>query len=395
MISRNLEKVLLEKARFYPVVTLTGPRQSGKSTLARASFPSLPWVNLENPDLRGLAQGDPRLFLSNYPQGAILDEIQRAPEIPSFLMGIVDDDPTAGRWVLTGSSNLQILSAVSQSLAGRTGLVSLLTCSLDELRGFPRSPGTLYETLFEGGYPAIHDRGIPASMWLGDYAATYVERDVHQLLRVGDLGTFGVFMGLVAGRVGQLVNLSGLGSDAGVAAGTIRVWLQVLEASYLVLPLRPWKENRSTSLVKTPKLVFPDTGLMVHLLGIRSAEVIPTHPLRGAIFENWVVSEAIKAFINAGARPPLSFFRDRKGLEVDLVIETSKEIWLVEAKSSHTLSSDFSMSLRRVAELRRPLADVRLVVVYGGDQRIQGDGVTYLPWFEWPTLLEEAVTQTA
>jgi predicted AAA+ superfamily ATPase len=383
MITRILQSELRDAATQYPVVTVTGPRQSGKTTLCRQTFPRKPYLSLEAYDVRQRALEDPRALLADLPEGAILDEIQHTPDLPSYLQGIVDEDPTPGRFVLTGSQHFGLAATVSQSLAGRTAVLHLLPCSHPEVRAFGSPPDQLGETLWTGGYPRIHDRGIPADRWLADYVTTYVQRDVHQLLRVGDLHTFTTFVRLCAGRTGQVLNLSALADDAGITHNTARSWLSVLEASFLVFRLPPWRRNIKKQLTKAPKLHFLDTGLACHLLGVRTAAELWLHPLRGAIFETWVVSEVYKSFAHRGMTPPLFYFRDHKGLEIDLIVERGDRVELVECKSGTTVAGDAFRSLERVDALLTRAEEWRRVtctLVYGGPERQQRSNALVLPW---------------
>lgn len=370
MVDRLLSGPLLRLARRHPVVTVTGPRQSGKTTLCRLVFPRKPYVSLEPPDERDLARQDPRAFLARYPRGVVIDEVQRAPEILSYVQEVVDRDARPGQYILTGSQQLGLFEAVSQTLAGRTALLQLLPLNLSEIRRFPQSPADLWALVWTGGYPRIYDRRLPADEWLSSYAAMYVERDVRQMVNVGDLLVFQTFLRLCAGRVGQLVNLSALGADAGVTHMTARAWLSVLEASFIAFRLPPLHRSLTKRLVKTPKLYFYDTGLLCWALGIRSAAQLETHPLRGAIFECWVVAEIVKQHTHRGLVPRLSFFRDQKGHECDLVIEQGDRVVAVEIKSGQTVAPDVFAALSRVAEDLRAApggtVPVVSVVVYAG-----------------------------
>jgi predicted AAA+ superfamily ATPase len=383
VVRRVLEQHLRAAAKKSPVVTIAGPRQSGKTTLARTVFPRKPYVSLEPPDIRELARADPRGFLAEYPDGAIFDEIQRAPEILSYLQGLVDEDPRPGRFVLTGSQNLMMFRAVSQSLAGRTAMVTLLPLARDEVTRFPRHPTELFDTLLTGGYPAILDRALPPGAWLADYVATYVERDVRELLAVTDLGAFQRFLRLAAGRSGQILNASSLASDVGLSHNTVTAWIGVLEASYLVARLPAYHRNVGKRLVKAPKLVFLDSGLLSWLLGIRTTEQLRQHPLRGAVFESWVTSEILKARAHRRFAADVSYYRDQHGTEVDAVVETDEEAVLVEAKSGETLSGDFVAILERVAPLVEVAAAPRTVVrrvIYGGATSHSRNGTRIVPW---------------
>lgn len=380
------------------MVTVTGPRQSGKSTLCRSAFPHKPYVSLEPPDQRDLARDDPRAFLARFSRGAVIDEVQRAPELLSYVQEAVDHDPAPGRFILTGSQQLGLIASVTQTLAGRTALLQLLPLNLTEVQRFPKAPDDLWTLIWTGSYPRIYDRRLPADEWLSSYAATYVERDVRQLVNVGDLLTFQTFVRLCAGRVGQLVNLSALGADAGITHMTARAWLSVLEASFIAFRLPPLHRNVTKRLVKTPKLYFLDTGLLCWALGIRSAAQLDTHPLRGAIFECWVVSEILKHHTHRGLTPRLSFFRDQKGHECDLVIELGDRLTAVEIKSGQTVASDVFAALARIVHDvgAGPASRVPVdqVVVHAGNDSHARTGARQLSWrdvdrFKWTTGLRQ------
>ena len=380
-VQRDLTPILATAGQKSPSITLTGPRQSGKTTLSRAVFPQHSYVSLEAPDVRAFASEDPRAFLSQYPDGAIIDEVQRVPELLSYLQGIIDEDPQPGRWVLTGSQNLSLSESVSQSLAGRTSVHHLLPLARSEVVRFAQHPGTLEEAIFAGGYPRIFDEALDPSEWLRSYVATYIERDVRAITQIGDLTTFQRFVELCAGRTSQLVNYSSLANDCGVSQPTARAWLGILEASFIVFRLPPFHANLGKRLVKMPKLHFYDTGLVCWLIGIRTPEQLRTHPLRGPIFETWVVSEIVKHRMNVGERRSLFFYRNRDGAEVDLVIERPTGVTLVEAKSSQTPSSSLFDGASRV---RGHLADSSLpcdvVVIYGGDESQGRSAGRLVPW---------------
>ena len=332
MIEREIAGHLASLFRQYPIVTVTGPRQSGKTTLCKQVFPELGYVNLESPDERDFAETDPRRFLAQHASGAIIDEVQRVPSLLSYLQVLVDEDGRNGLFVLTGSEQFGLSEAINQSLAGRTALLRLLPFSLSELQKTGANIG-IDDVLFSGFYPRLHDHGLDPGQALGDYFETYVERDVRRLSNIRELGSFQRFVRLCAGRTGQLLNLSSLGSDSGVARATVRYWLAALEASYIIFQLEPYHANIRKRLVRTPKLYFYDVGLASYLLGIQSAEQVATHPLRGHLFENAVVVEAMKHRFNRGRRANLSFFRDSNNLECDLLYETGYGLGAIEIKS--------------------------------------------------------------
>ena len=372
MIEREITPCLIKLFEQYPFVTLTGPRQSGKTTLCRSAFPHLKYVNLEAPNQREFAESDPEGFLSLLGDGAILDEIQRVPELLSYLQVLADEAGQNGLFVLTGSEQFRLSDAISQSLAGRTALLRLLPFSLAERRQTGASD-RVDDILYSGCYPRIHDQKLEPCQALGDYFETYVERDVRRIGEIRNLSSFRRFVRLCGGRVGQLANLSALGADAGVSHTTARHWLTVLEASYVVFQLPPFFANIRKRLVKSPKLYFYDVGLASHLIGIENAGQMSTHPLRGPLFENAVVVEALKHRFNLGRRANLSFFRDIRGLECDLLYEDGNSIGAIEIKSGATIASDYFDALNRIAKVLPQIS--AKAVVYGGlDRQCRRDG---------------------
>ena len=366
MIEREIMPRLTALFRQYPFVTVTGPRQSGKTTLCRAAFPDLAYANLEAPDQRDFAESDPRSFLAQFGEGAIIDEVQHVPALLSYLQVLADERGRNGLFVLTGSEQFRLSDAISQSLAGRTALLRLLPFSLPERQRTGASEA-MDDIIYSGFYPRILDQGLEPHQALGDYFETYVERDVRRLGEIRNLSSFRRFVRLCAGRVGQLVNLSSLGSDAGVSHTTAREWLTVLEASYIVFQLPPFHANIRKRLIKSPKFYFYDVGLASYLIGIENREQVATHPLRGALFENVVVAEALKHRFNRGRRSNLSFFRDSRGLECDIFYETGRGIGAIEVKSGSTVASDYCDSLNRIADLMPNIS--AKAVVYGGEAR--------------------------
>jgi uncharacterized protein len=370
MIIRTIEPVLKELAEQYPVVTITGPRQSGKTTLCRQAFPDLKYVNLEAPDTRSFARDDPRGFLSGFPTGVILDEIQRVPELLSYIQLVVDEKQNPGQFILTGSQQFEVLNTVSQSLAGRTALLKLLPFSMNELRTI--SPSfSIDQCLLYGFYPRIHDQKLNPTRALGDYFETYVERDLRQLSAIKDMSLFEKFVKLCAGRTGQILNLQSLGNDVGISHVTARSWLTLLEASYIVYLLRPWHSNVSKRLVKTPKLYFYDVGLASWLLGLESEHHVSRDPLRGHLFENMILMEALKYRYNQGKRSNLFYYRDNNGGEVDLIAEHGRELTAIEIKAGATITQDYFKGLRHFRKAAGEQWSIKAGLIYGGKESQQ------------------------
>ncbi|WP_212746421.1 ATP-binding protein [Limnobacter alexandrii] len=374
IIPRLAASAVQRLAKGFPVVAITGPRQSGKTTLTRQLFAHKPYVSLESPDQREFAIEDPKRFLAQFTDGAVIDEVQRVPSLMSWLQGLVDERQRMGDFILTGSQQFDLVRHITQSLAGRVGRVELLPLQGFELRQAGQLPSGLDNLMVKGHYPALYSRELLPQDWFANYVATYVERDVRQLLQIKDLQLFQRFLRLAAARSGQLLNLSALGADAGISSVTAREWIGVLEASYLVMRLPPYFENFGKRLVKTPKLYFLDTGLMCWLLGIHSAAVLSTHPLRGQVFETMMVVEAYKAALNKGRQAELYFWRDSAGQEVDLLAQRDGVFESYEIKSGATFSPDWFKQLTRFEKLN-PQA-VRSTVIYGGEEsstRSQGE----------------------
>ena len=376
MITRRITAELKAAAGEYPVVTITGPRQSGKTTLAQMTFPDLAYRSLENPDMRLAAETDPRGFLGRITKGAILDEIQRAPQLLSYIQGIVDSDRLPGRFILTGSHQPELQQSISQSLAGRTAMLTLLPFALDEIRQYPGNQDA-FSLIVNGTFPRVYEDRLTPSRFYNGYLQTYVERDVRALINLKDLSAFQQFLALLAGRIGQVVNYAALSNDVGVSATTIKNWISVLKASFVVFELPPYFANLRKRVIKSPKIYFTDPGLVAYLLGIENADQAARDPLRGGLYENLIILELVKAGLNRGRRPDIHFYRDTNGNEVDVILNRGGELIPVEIKSAATFTKAFLSGLERF----RQAAGKRCqpgYVLYNGAQEYNVNGIRIL-----------------
>ena len=363
-INRDITTVMLEMYQFFPVITMTGPRQSGKTTLLRNVFKQLPYYSLENLDVRRFALNDPVGFLTQHPEGMILDEVQNAPDLLSYIQGMVDETPEK-RFVLSGSSQFSVKRQITQSLAGRTGVLELLPLSYSEVKK-EADEETLDSVILKGFFPALYSGKNIFNLLYPSYVKTYLERDVRDLLQIKDLMQFQTFLRLCAGRIGSLFNASELSGEVGVSANTIKSWLSVLEASYIITMLPPFYENTRKRLTKTPKLYFCDTGLACYLLGIETEQQLARDKMRGHLFENFIITEALKCRYNKGKESNLYFYRDSNGVEVDLLIKNGSDYTAVEIKSSQTYHPDFQAGIRTLSTVMKERITNK-VILYAGD----------------------------
>lgn len=376
MIIRDLTNELLASTREYPVVTVFGPRQSGKTTLAQMTFPNKSYHSLEDPDLRLAIESDPRGFLETLPDGGVLDEIQRIPQLLSYIQGIVDHKKTKGMFILTGSHQPELHQSISQTLAGRTAVLRLLPFSVSELNNY-RETWDPYELIINGSYPRLHEEQLTPSRFFNSYLQTYVERDVRALINVKDLRQFQQFLSLLAGRIGQVINYTSLSNDVGVSATTIKNWISVLKASFVVFELPPFFENIRKRVVKSPKIYFIDAGLAAFLLGIETANQLYRDPLRGGLYENLVILEILKSRLNHGKRPELFYYRDTHGNEVDLLIRKGRKLIPIEIKSSATFTPEFIKSINRFESVVGDRCE-KGYVLYNGQEEYKIKGTTVL-----------------
>jgi predicted AAA+ superfamily ATPase len=367
MIKRDITNELLASAGEYPIVTVFGPRQSGKTTLVQMTFPDKDYYSLEDPDIRMAAEADPRGFLSNLPDGSVLDEIQRLPQLLSYIQGVVDRAKIKGMFILTGSYQPELHQSVSQTLAGRTAVLNLLPFSLIELRNY-RTDWEALELIVNGSYPRLHEEKLKPGRFFNGYLQTYVERDVHALINLKDLRPFQQFLVLLAGRIGQIINYTSLSNDVGVSATTIKNWISVLKASFIVFELPPFFENIRKRVVKSPKIYFSDVGLAAYLLGIETSDQLYRDPLRGGLYENLIVLEFLKTRLNRGMRPELFFYRDTHGNEVDLVIKKARNLIPVEIKSAATFTPDFLKGIDNFAAVSGDRCAQGFVLYNGNEQ---------------------------
>ncbi|HPO05679.1 MAG TPA: ATP-binding protein [Candidatus Gracilibacteria bacterium] len=376
MIKRTISEKCLELATKFPILTITGPRQSGKTTLAKSLFPQHEYLNLEDLDERTFAEEDPRGFLKRFSGGVIFDEIQRVPSLLSYLQGIVDNDPQKGKFILTGSHQFELIQSINQSLAGRTAMIKLLPFSLSELN----SALDLDQQMINGFYPRIYQDQIEANDFYASYFETYVERDLRNMANISDLRLFTKFVRLLATQAGQLINYSNLSNDLGVSQPTIKKWLSLLDASYLVFLLPPYFANLNKRLIKTEKIYFVDTGLLCYLLGIENIQHLKSHPLRGNVFENLIVMDFLKKRLNSGKNSNLFFYRDRSGLEIDLVLESANSVDLLEIKSAETPYPKFADNMKKVV-LDKEIKTK--TVIYAGEKEQNLDGIIFQAWAKY------------
>lgn len=378
MIPRLLGDSLRECIRYFPAIYVGGPRQSGKTTLLRGTFPTLPYANLEDPDVRMFAETDPRGFLASFPAGAVLDEAQRVPHLFSYLQHVLDSNPQL-RFVLSGSQNFLLMEKITQSLAGRVGILNLLPLGFEELPVETSGGLSALQWAWQGGFPVLYDRGSPPHLVFPNYVETYLQRDVRLLQNVGDLNRFNRFVRLAAGRSGQLLELSSLARDADVSVNTVKSWLSVLEASYLVIFLQPYFERYNKRLIKSPKLYFTDTGLLCYLLNITSPDELRTHYFYGNIMETMLLMEWYKKSTHRGQRPRFWFWRDSNGNEIDLLIEEAGDLRAIEFKASQTFNSRHFSGLawwQKVSGTKPEACSV----VYLGEQAFQTGQGALIPW---------------
>jgi uncharacterized protein len=381
MIKRDAEVKLKNLVKTFRSVAVVGPRQSGKTTLCRSVFPNKPYVSLENPDTLEYAITDPRGFLGQYKGGAILDEIQRAPHLFSYLQQILDETKSKGLYILTGSNNFLLQENNSQTLSGRIAYLQLLPLSLEEMKAAGKLKSEYKSHLLQGGYPEVVAKRISAADWYAGYIRTYVERDLRQLKNINNLALFVKLLRLCAGRTGQILNLTSLSNDCGIDQKTVASWLSILQSSYIIYLLKPYYNNFNKRIIKAPKLYFYDTGVACSLLGINTAKQITSHAAKGSLFENMMVSELLKKRFNMGLTDNLYYWRDKTGNEVDLLIDDAGKLTAIELKAGETVSSDFFKSLHYFSSLSD--GKVQQWLVYGGTQKQKrGKGILVKPWNE-------------
>lgn len=378
MINRDAQIKLIELSKSFKAIAVIGPRQAGKTTLVKTTFPNKPYNSLENPDTRNFAIEDPRGFLASMPNGAILDEVQRVPHLFSYLQEILDNSSEKGQFILTGSNNFLLQETISQSLAGRVAYLNLLPFTANELKSGNLLPQTDEEILFNGFYPPLYDQNINPTDWMPNYIKTYIERDVRQIKNVTDLLVFEKFMRVLAGRTGQELNLSAICNEVDVNLKTIQSWIGILENSFIIYLLKPYHQNYNKTIVKRPKIYFYDTGLVCSFLRISNASQLENHPLKGAIFETMVVIELVKKFTNKGITAPLFYWRDKTGHEIDVIIEINEKLIPIEIKSGKTINTDFFKHLKYWNNLSKN--DNAIIIYSGNQEQERSDGTIITNW---------------
>lgn len=378
IIKREISKFIIKSAKTYPIIGIIGPRQSGKTTIAQSIFPKYKYINLEIPENRRFAEDDPQGFLAQYSKHVIIDEIQRVPSLFSYLQVKTDQDKIMGQYILTGSQHFLMLGSISQTLAGRIALFNLYTFSYKELKSANKQCKTVNEQIWKGGYPRLYDQKLEVNQWFSNYVQTYLERDISLISHISNLRSFENFLHLAAGRSGQLLSLSSLASDVGVSHNTIKSWIELLDISGIIFLLKPYHSNINKRIIKTPKLYFADTGLLCYLLGITSPNQLPTHPLYGSIFESYIVSENLKNNINGQTFSKIYFWRNREGLEADLLIENGQNFDLIEIKSSQTIPVEVFDNILKIRPLIKKTG--KNILIYRGKERQNRSDGFIIPW---------------
>jgi uncharacterized protein len=379
IVQRKLKEKVISLAEKFPVISITGPRQSGKTTLSRLCFPDYDYINLEMPDNRSFAQNDPRYFLGNFKKGLIIDEIQHVPELFSYIQGITDENSKTGQFIITGSQNFLLMERVTQSLAGRTAIINLLPFSLEELDAESLLPKTFEEYIFKGTYPRVFQKDIDPPEFYPSYIQTYLEKDVRQISNITDLTLFRSFLEIAAGRTGQVINYTSISNELGVDQKTVKNWFSILESGYIIFRIRPYMKNYNKRLIKSPKMYFYDSGLVCSLLGINRPEDIARHFLKGALFENLVFSELMKNIYNTFRQPRFYFWRDNTGHEIDCIFPQGNVEKVIEIKSGSTIAADFFKGLNYYRKLSG-LPSENFYLVYGGKENHTRSNGNVLPW---------------
>jgi len=386
MIDRSIAMHIRQLAAQFPVVSVTGPRQSGKTTLVKQLFPHFAYVNLEDIELRQLAEQDPKYFLQQFPGGLIVDEAQYVPALFSYIQLEADRRGRAGEFVLTGSQHFLFMEKITQSLAGRVAIFTLLPFSETELKSTAFQQPSIDDYLLKGMYPRLYEAGIDPAFYYPNYIQSYIERDVRQLINIGDVGAFRTFLELSAGRIGQLYNQANIGNEADLDHKTVNRWFSILETSFIAFKLRPYFQNFNKRILKTPKLYFYDTGIVCALLGIRTTEQLKNHPIRGALFENWIVVEMLKKSLNKGIRPNMYYWRDQTGNEIDLLIDEGGSLYPMEIKSGMTYNTQFFKNIRFFNALSGNNPD-NSYLLYAGTQHMQTKDGHIRGWAHLPELM--------
>ncbi len=385
MIIRHMQKALTKAAKGFPVLTITGPRQSGKTTLAKMTFPDYEYFNLENPEVLHKAQSDPRIMFKNLENGIIFDEIQKCPELLSWAQVFIDETNSVGKLILTGSNQFEYMKNIGQSLAGRSAMFKLLPFSLEEIDTFNNNSWEYYAC--KGFYPRLYNNEIETQLFYSSYVATYLERDIRALMQIRNLREFEKFIGLCAGRTGSILNISSLATECGVDQKTIQAWISLLEASFIIYLLKPYHANLNKRLVKSPKLYFYDPGLASYLLGIRNEKDLQNHPLRGSVFETIIVAETVKHYFNRGLVPPITFYRDAKEHEIDLIVSGGTNIFPLEIKSGTTINKDY---FKNITYLRKVMdKDLKAGLIFADKRRDEINHTIIQGWDKVSEMLSE------